>query len=353
MMTKTSCCSVRKKTMLFFALAILFIVPLFASCADGQFIPPSSFSTGVVYGVNVDITALIPDTPYTVKTASGGTFFDLATQLGINTLRITDVQWSSVGEEQSKTTWQYVFNEAERHHMKIILLLDDSTGSTALDQANTLLGQYGLATSPALWLVDLDNEPDVSDPQSIADLSEEAAYIHRVVPGGLVTIGGWKSEIPGEPGQFNWQDPADLSKIINLVNVVSPHLYQFDQGSQEGFTPQQWTRRYLGKMRQEALGKPILLEEFGAGNGLAPTTDPEPTGSLEWQASVYQGVLQEVTAEQNQDVLGAVAWIFAPRPAWPDCNCYEEDMTGWSLVIDHGQRILPAAKEFSAIEPSK
>ncbi len=51
----------------------------------------------VAYGVNVDITAMIPGTPYTVTTASGGNFFDLAAQLGINTLRITDVRWTLTG----------------------------------------------------------------------------------------------------------------------------------------------------------------------------------------------------------------------------------------------------------------
>lgn len=57
------------------------------------------------------------------------------------------------------------------------------------------------------------------------------------------------------------------------MDVVSPHLYKFEQGVQRGLTPGQWTRRFLNAVRQKAQGKPILLEEFGAGNGLAPTTD--------------------------------------------------------------------------------
>src|SRR2546423_115628 len=55
--------------------------------------PLSTPSTKVVYGVNVDMTAMVPGTPYTVKMARGGNFFDLAAQLGINTLRITDIRW--------------------------------------------------------------------------------------------------------------------------------------------------------------------------------------------------------------------------------------------------------------------
>src|SRR6266436_9580660 len=80
----------------------------------------------VAYGVNVDIPAMIPGTPYTVTTASGGNFFDLAAQLGINTLRITNVQWALTGEQYSRAVWRYVFGEAEKYHMNVILLLVDS-----------------------------------------------------------------------------------------------------------------------------------------------------------------------------------------------------------------------------------
>ncbi len=301
----------------------------------------------VAYGVNVDMTAMIPGTPYTVATASGGNFFDLASQLGINTLRVTDVQWTLTGKERPQAAWRYSFDEAENHHINIILLLVDGGTHSALEHVHTLLGNYGLADAPALWLVDLDNEPDLSDPQRMTELREEAVYVHQVAPTVPVTIGGWKSEVPGHRW-LDWQDPADIPKFIDLVDVVSPHLYEFEKGVQLGFTPGQWTRRFLNAVRQKAHGKPILLEEFGAGNGLAPTTDPTPTGSPEWQASVYRGVLQEVSAEHDQGVLGAVAWIIAPRPAFPNCDCYEGDMTGWAFVLNHGRRLLPAAQVFSA-----
>lgn len=50
-------------------------------------------STGIAYGVNVDILAMIPGIRYTVRTATNGDFFALAAQPGINMLRITDVPW--------------------------------------------------------------------------------------------------------------------------------------------------------------------------------------------------------------------------------------------------------------------
>src|SRR5947209_2545436 len=181
--------------------------------------------TPSAYGVNVDMTALIPGTPYTVTTASGGNFFDLAAQLGINTLRISDFRWESNGKEYPRATWHHVFDEAELHHTHIILLLIDGERYSAIQQAHTLLNRYGLARSSALWLVDLYNEPNLSNPQLMAELSEEAAYVHQVAPRVPVTIGGWKSQLPGNPENFRWQDPADISRFIDLVNVVSPHLY--------------------------------------------------------------------------------------------------------------------------------
>jgi hypothetical protein len=310
-----------------------------------------STSTKIAYGVNVDMTVMIPGTPFTVKTTSGGNFFDLAAQLGINTLRITDIQWEISGEEYSQATWRYVFDEAEHHHMHIVLLLEDGGEYSAIQQARTLLGDYGLAHASPLWLVDLYNEPNLSDPQLMAALHEEAAYVHQVAPAIPVTIGGWKSQVPADPEEFNWQDPADIPKFINLVDVVSPHLYEFEQGAQLGLTPRQWTQRFLSAVHQEAQHKPILLEEFGAANGLAPTKEPIATGSPTWQASVYQGVLQEVSAEYGQGVIGALAWIIASRPAWPNPSPhnYERNMVGWSFVLNQGQRLLPAAREFSAV----
>jgi hypothetical protein len=332
--------------------ALLFGLWFLSIVGDTNVRKPQWTPSQVAYGVNVDMSAMIPGTPYTVTTASGSNFFDLAAQLGINTLRITDVQWAVTGKEHSQAAWRYVFDEAESHHMNVILLLVDGGTHSALEHAHTLLDHYRLASAPALWLVDLDNEPDLSDPQHMAELRAEAAYIHQVTPTVPVTIGGWKSKVPGH-WWFDWQDPADIPKFISLVDVVSPHLYEFEQGVQRGFTPRQWTRRFLTAVRQEAHGKPILLEEFGASNGLAPTTDPAPIGSPEWQASVYRGVLQEVSAEHDQGVLGAVAWIIAPRPAWPNSDSYEGDMTGWAFVLNQGRHLLPAAQVFSAVSRAR
>lgn len=315
--------------------------------------PLPTFSQ-IAYGVNVDMTAIIPGTPYTIRTASGGNFFDLAERLGINTLRITDVQWESTGQEYSRASWDYVFDEANQHHMRIVLLLIGGArpGQTAIQQAQRLLGQYGLASAPDLWLVDLNNEPDLSNPHLMAMLCQERAYVKQVAPAVPITIGGWKSELANRPGQFDWQDPADIPRLLGLVDIVSPHLYEFEQEASQGFTPQQWTQRFLGEVRQQAGHKPILLEEFGASNGLAPTQQPvATTASPGWQDFVYQSVLQEVRAEHDQGVLGAIAWIISPRPAWPGDP--QGNMTGWAFVLNNGQHLLPAAQEFRNVGQSQ
>jgi hypothetical protein len=299
----------------------------------------------MAYGTNVDISAMLPGTPYTLTTASGGNFFDLAVQLGINTVRITDVQWEMTGTEYPPSAWHYVFDEAANHHIHIVLLLlDGGNGKSVMQQVHTLLGDDALAAAPALWMVDLYNEPDVSDTKLMAVLREEAAYV-RSVTKTQITIGGWKTQTPGHPGEFDWQDPADIPRFINLVDVVSPHLYQFDEEALLGVTPQEWTESFLNQVRQKSQQKPILLEEFGESNGLATTTSNKATGSLAWQASVYQGVLQGVQRESRQGVIGALAWIMAPRPAWPDD--LQGNMTGWAFVLDHGHRLLAAANAFS------
>ncbi|MBV9688716.1 MAG: cellulase family glycosylhydrolase [Ktedonobacteraceae bacterium] len=326
-------------------LALLLGVVLIISIAGYAVVLELLSVSSAHIGANVDMSAIIPGTPYTITTAHSGNFFDLAEQLGINTLRITDIQWELSGEEYSQATWRHVFDEAAQHHINIILLLIDGKGHPAIEQAHTLLERYRLAYASALWLVDLYNEPDLSDPQRMNALHKEAAYVHSVAPGVPVTIGGWRSEMPGNPGEFDWQDPADIPKFISLVDVVSPHLYQFAEAAQQGFTPQQWTRRFLNAVRQKAQQKPILLEEFGASNGLAPTTTSNPTGSPEWQAFVYHGVLQEIVAEyHHHEVIGAVAWISAPRTLQPD---QQGDMSGWAFILNNGHRLLPAAKAFS------
>ena len=115
--------SLIKRFILALLIGLLFII----SFTTYLFIhkPIGTPSSNIVYGVNVDMTAMIPGTAYTIKTVGGKNFFDLAVQLDINTIRITDIQWETTGKEYSQKLWRYVFDQAENHHIRIILLLED------------------------------------------------------------------------------------------------------------------------------------------------------------------------------------------------------------------------------------
>jgi hypothetical protein len=168
-------------------------------------------------GVNVDVSSLIPGTPYTIAAPGGGDFFDLAHQLNIKVIRITDSRWESTGAEYTAAQWQHVYARAAATGVKIIQLMQSRA------QEQLLLQTYGLVRSPALWMIDLQNEPTISDPTVLSALKAQAAYTHCVAPGIPVTIGGWKVVTSG--GQLIWQRPSDLRLIVGIVDVVSPHRY--------------------------------------------------------------------------------------------------------------------------------
>lgn len=97
-----------------------------------------------------------------------------------------------------------------------------------------------------------------TEAEALVGRPRQRAGPERFPAHGRATGGGWKSEVPGHPGEFDWQNPANIPRFIDLVDVVSPHLYGFEQGVQLGFTPRQWTRRYLSTVRQEVQAKLIL-----------------------------------------------------------------------------------------------
>jgi hypothetical protein len=297
--------------------------------------PARTRSRASLNGVNVDVGSLIPGTRYTITAPDGGDFFDLARQLNIKVIRITDSREATTGAQYTAAQWQHVYARAAATGVKIIQLM------VSRAQERLLLQTYGLATSAALWMADLRNEPTINDPTVLSALKAQAAYTHRVAPGIPVTIGGWKVATSG--GHYIWQRPSDLSLIVGIVDVVSPHLFGFTQHLLNGVTPEQRTRTYLDNIRQHANGKPLFLEEWGASNGLARALGAaEVQGTQKTQATIYRGVLQGVDAERSDGVLGSTSWIFSPR--YPRIR--GGDQTGWSIVLHNGAQELPAATAF-------
>ena len=298
--------------------------------------PARTPSRGSLNGVNVDVGSLTPGTRYTITAPDGGDFFDLARQLNIKVIRITDSRWAKTGAEYTAAQWQHVYARAAATGVKIIQLMQSHA------HERLLLQTYGLATSPALWMVDLQNEPTINDPTVLSALKAQAAYTHRVAPGIPVTIGGWKVAIRGRRNAI-FQRPSDLSRIIGIVDVVSAHLYGLTQLLRNGGNPEQRTISYLDNIRKYANGKPVFLEEWGANNGLAPPRGAgEVQGSVETQATIYRGVLQAVDAMRSDGVLGSTSWIFSPRSPRDRAGSQK----GWSIVLHNGAQVLPAATAF-------
>jgi len=297
--------------------------------------PARTPSRGSLNGVNVDVGSLTPGTRYTITAPDGGDFFDLARQLNIKVIRITDSRWAKTGAEYTAAQWQHVYARAAATGVKIIQLMQSHA------HERLLLQTYGLATSPALWMVDLRNEPTINDPTVLSALKAQAAYTHRVAPGIPVTIGGWKVATSGR--LLVWQRPSDLSLIVGIVDVVSPHLFGLTHHLLNGVSPEQRTRTYLDTIRQYANGKPVFLEEWGASNGLGGALGAgEVQGTQKTQATIYRGVLQAVDADRCDGVLGSTSWIFSSRYPFVRGG----DQTGWSIVLHNGAQELPAATAF-------
>lgn len=288
------------------------------------------FNSGLFLGANVDMMNMLPGTPYTIKTATGGDFFDQALQLGINTIRITDTQSNLGGAQYSQTQWQQVMNRALQTHMHVILLTQN------LSREKLLLGTYGLTKSPALWMIDVENEPDVCG--SISGLQQEITYAHQVAPGIPATIGGWKCG-------NNWQNPADLTKIISIVDIVAAHKYGFTTAFHGGTPAQTYAKQEFSALRQYAQGKKIFLEEFGANNGQGATGN-DAAGTPQTQAQIYQGVFREIAAEKGQGVIGATAWSYSTRKT----GTAENSDLPWAFVLQNGAQLLPAAQTFAAFK---
>src|SRR5581483_2528826 len=94
------------------------------------------------------------------------------------------------------------------------------------------------------------------------------------------------------------------------------------------------TKYLVDQVRQGTGDKPILIEEFGAGNGMA-ITDQETLGSQGLQANVYANVYQAVLDNQQADnLLGTVAYELYPR---------DFSTNGWNIIANNGNTLYPAA----------
>jgi hypothetical protein len=335
---------------------------------------------GRMWGANVDIAQLLPGDPLYLSTDRGGAF-DVARLAAFNTLRVTSfAEWApgQRGTSYSTGDWRRVGELAKRYDMTIIPVVGLSrVESDALAaekdasrraqkrllayQSKVRLILEGLTATGCKIVVDLQNEPEL-DADELAQLRALATFVHTKYPGVLVTVGGWKRKRDHpEPSQAAYvaNYPDDGAPLVDIVDIVSVHVY--DEALPDHRTYGLYARHseevpgavaaYLGRVQQWAAGKPILISEFGAPNGVLPTRYRRSLGPIDpsVQRDTVDGVLQGVgtAASEGAEVVGALVWIMVPRggPA-----ALRDESNEWSLSLPdtaaNTLKILPAMWAF-------
>ncbi len=311
----------------------------------GQISPNTMGTSYLIYGVNVDISQLVPNSPRYVVNASGQDLIDVAHNLGVNTLRITNaaIAFPDRPGNFTQAEWHAVLDKMTRYNMKAIVLLetpnldpnDFSQNYLALAQSYIDLD---ILSDPIVWAVDIRNEPLINS-DNINVMKKVAVLIKNRYPNIQITIGGWKIYNPNGPQDndpFSWNDPKAGKQLYDIVDFYSTHIYGYDQKFLGIFpNPYNLTLYQLSLVKQSAGNKPILIEEFGAGNGDA-ITDQGTLGSKELQANVYANVYQVIEDNKFADnLLGSVAYVLYPR---------DRNTNGWNIVANSGDTLYPAAQ---------
>ncbi len=307
-------------------------------------------SSTVFYGANTDISNLLPNSPFYVKNSKGQDLIDIAHNLGINLFRVTIINNRYPDKAPSRSDWDYLFNKLNKNHIQVILLPEflnsaeyTKPGSDELSDNYLSLIKSFINTSainynnPAIFGFDIRNEPSLTS-NNLDKLEEAAQIVKDKYPNLKITVGSWKVETgkidPKSGKKLYKANPADGAKLVNIVDYYSLHIYGFDRPLKGPYPdPYKLTTDYLTTVKSYAQNKPILIEEFGAGNG-TDINDQETIGNPNLQARTYEGVYKAVEDMHSQGVLGALAWLLYPRTHDPD---------GWTIIDDNGNHLYPAA----------
>lgn len=312
---------------------------------------PSAASTTTFYGENIDMSQILPASARYVVNSRGQDLIDIAAGLGINLVRITNVNRSFHDNADSLYTrdqWNQVLNKMQRKGMKAIILIevDSADGNYYTPRIGPiylhLVQEYidsGVFSHPDIYAVDIKNEPLLTD-ANITMLRQAHAMIKAKYPHLKVTIGYWATPKSSSGDLYNvnnydWSDFATGQKIASMVDFYSVHMYGLatDQSGRD-VGPDLKTKAFLSKVEHGLrTRKPILIEEFGEANGDA-VSDQDTIGNPQLQANVYRGVYQALTEMQSRQLMGAVAFDFYRRGDYPDA---------WAIVKNSGNYLFPAA----------
>ncbi len=299
----------------------------------------------IIYGVNVDMSELLPDSQRYVINSKGEDLIDIAHKLGINTFRITSSEEGFPNTNSltvyTKDQWDKVLNKMEHNGIKAIILVEAPElnprdfSQTYLNFLQSYLLDNNVISNPDIYAIDIKNEPLITQDHLMV-LQQAANRIKQKNSSMLITIGAWKIQNPNPKNaddQFIWDDPNTAKSLSNFVDFYSLHVYGFDKPNYGILpNPNNLTQYAIDQIHSNIPDKPILIEEFGSGNG-DRITDQNTIGSKELQANVYNGVYSTIQ-EQSDYTIGSIAYTF-----------YAQDINtdGWNIVQEGANTLYPAA----------
>jgi len=299
------------------------------------------------YGENIDMSQILPTSQYYVVNSKGQDLIDIAANLGINLIRITNVRRSFNNNADSVYTedqWNQVLNKMQSKGMKAIILIENGDAYTPEIRPVYLhlVQEYidsGVFANPDVYAVDIKNEPLLTD-ANVSMLQTAHNMIKAKYPNLKQTIGWWATpespKDPYNPNNFNWSDFSAGQKLANIVDFYSIHMYGGLDSDYLGIglNPDLRTKVFVSQVENGLqTKKPILIEEFGEANGDA-VSDQEKIGSPQLQANIYQGVYQALKDMHSSQLIGSVAFDFYSRNQYPDA---------WAIVKNNGDYLFPAA----------
>lgn len=315
------------------------------------FLSSTTNSMPTFYGENIDMSQILPTSQHYVVNSKGQDLIDIAANLGINLVRVTNSERSfnnTADSVYTKEQWNQVLHKMQNKGIKALILIETDSNNRDYYTHDirpaylNLVQKYidsEVFSNPDVYAVDIKNEPVLTD-VNVSMLQAAHTMIKAKYPNLKQTIGWWATiKTPGDlyhPKNYNWSDFSAGQKIANIVDFYSIHMYGgLDSDNLgAGLNPDLRTKVFISQVENSLqTKKPILIEEFGEANGDA-VSDADTIGSPQLQANIYQGVYQALKEMHSGQVIGVVAFDFYSRNQYPDA---------WAIVKNNGDYLFPAA----------
>lgn len=321
-----------------FIIGVLCTLPLAAFSSQ-----QATQNNPVMDGVNVDVCLIDPASHDYVRNSKGQDLIDIAYYLGINLFRLTD--GGCTHGKASGSAWKRILPKMAANGITAIVTTEppmksDEMTLDSVKYITSLVIDNKLGAYANIYGIDVINEPVLSD-NNVSSIKQAIQQIKTVYPNLRVSVGGWRTK-PGSGAcpatskdKYCWNKAEDGKIFSGLLDYYSAHIYGYDRPLNGPYPdPFTHTAQFLDTMLPFTEGKPIIIEEYGAANGIA-VTDQQGLGTPELQANATDGVLRAVRVYRNKNVIGSTQWAFYNRS-------YQTGTPGWEIVLD-SDTLLPAA----------